>query len=177
MGHFHPGNIIDNAFLEELDIGTNDAWILERVGIHTRRTVLPLEYIRKTKNQDPRQGQEAAEMDSRQTATAAADMALERAGISRNQIGLVIAGGCYPDMAIPSEAARIAGTMGIDAPASTSTPRAQLSGRRCTFCPPCRGCRSTCSSSTPRTRRLPSTMPTGAQPYFGVMAPVPQWCL
>ena len=50
MGHFHPGNIVDNAFLEELDIGTNEEWILERVGIHARRTVLPLDYIRETKN-------------------------------------------------------------------------------------------------------------------------------
>jgi 3-oxoacyl-[acyl-carrier-protein] synthase III len=116
MGHFHPPNVIDNAFLEELDIGTNESWILERVGIHARRTVLPLDYIRQTKNQDPRQGQEAAEIDSRQTAAAAADMALARAGIGREQIGMVIAGGCYPDMAIPSEAARIAGSMGIDAP-------------------------------------------------------------
>lgn len=116
MGHFHPDNVIDNAFLEELDIGTNEAWILERVGIHTRRTVLPLDYIRETKNQDLRQGQEAAELDSRQTAAAAADMALARAGLNRSDIGMVIAGGCYPDMAIPSEAARIAGSMGIDAP-------------------------------------------------------------
>src|SRR5688572_32900439 len=41
FGHFHPENQIDNAFLEELDIGTNDAWIVERVGIKNRRTVLP----------------------------------------------------------------------------------------------------------------------------------------
>ncbi|HJP31998.1 MAG TPA: ketoacyl-ACP synthase III [Candidatus Latescibacteria bacterium] len=116
MGHYHPGNIIDNTFLEALDIGTNDEWILERVGIHSRRTVLPLDYIRETKNQDPRQGQEAAEVDSRQTAAVAADMALERAGISRDEIGMVIAGGCYPDMAIPCEASRIAGSMGIAAP-------------------------------------------------------------
>lgn len=116
MGHFHPGNVIDNTFLEDLDIGTNDSWILERVGIHARRTVLPLDYIRQTKNSDPRQGQEAAEFDSRQTAAAAADMALERANISRQDIGMVIAGGCYPDMAIPSEASRIAGSLGISAP-------------------------------------------------------------
>jgi 3-oxoacyl-[acyl-carrier-protein] synthase-3 len=116
MGHFHPANVIDNAFLEELDIGTNEEWILERVGINSRRTVLPLDYIRDTKNKVPQQGQEAAEIDSRQSAAAAADMALERAGIGREQIGMVIAGGCYPDMAIPCEASRIAGFMGIDAP-------------------------------------------------------------
>ena len=46
MGHAHPQVEITNRFLEDLDIGTSDAWILERVGIRTRRTVLPLDYIR-----------------------------------------------------------------------------------------------------------------------------------
>ena len=36
-GHYHPTNVIDNAFLESLDIGTTDQWILERVGIQKRR--------------------------------------------------------------------------------------------------------------------------------------------
>ena len=48
MGHFHPENLIDNGFLESLDIGTNDEWITERTGIKTRRTVLNLDYIRET---------------------------------------------------------------------------------------------------------------------------------
>ena len=54
LGHFHPENEISNAFLEELDIGTTDEWILERVGIRVRRTTLPLDYIRTTRNRDPR---------------------------------------------------------------------------------------------------------------------------
>jgi hypothetical protein len=41
LGHFHPENEVDNAFLESLDIGTNERWIVERVGIRNRRTVLP----------------------------------------------------------------------------------------------------------------------------------------
>ena len=32
LGHFHPRNVIDNALLEALHIGTNEQWILERVG-------------------------------------------------------------------------------------------------------------------------------------------------
>ena len=59
MGHFNPENIITNKFLEDLDIGTNNEWILERVGIQNRRTVLPLDYIKKTKNSDPRAAFEA----------------------------------------------------------------------------------------------------------------------
>jgi 3-oxoacyl-[acyl-carrier-protein] synthase III len=30
LGHFHPENVIDNDFLESLDIGTSNEWILER---------------------------------------------------------------------------------------------------------------------------------------------------
>ena len=50
FGHFHPENAVTNKFLKELDIGTDDQWIQERVGIAARRTVLPLEYIKATKN-------------------------------------------------------------------------------------------------------------------------------
>ena len=39
LGHFHPENEITNRFLEELDIGTDDAWIVERVGIRRVRDV------------------------------------------------------------------------------------------------------------------------------------------
>ncbi len=116
MGHFHPENTIDNAFLEELDIGTDDRWILERVGIRERRTVLPLDYIRQTRNGDPRQAREAAVYDNAATSVRASGLALQRAGVGREQIGLVIAGGCYPDTAIPAEASRIAAALEIDAP-------------------------------------------------------------
>jgi 3-oxoacyl-[acyl-carrier-protein] synthase-3 len=116
MGHFHPENVIDNAFLEELDIGTDESWILERVGIRERRTVLPLDYIRETRNGDPRQAGEAAVYDNAETSARAAGQALARAGVSRDQIGLVIAGGCYPDTAIPAEASRVAAALEIDAP-------------------------------------------------------------
>ena len=60
LGHFHPENEINNRFLESLEIGTSDEWILERVGIRSRRTVLPLDYIRTTRNRDARAAAEAA---------------------------------------------------------------------------------------------------------------------
>jgi 3-oxoacyl-[acyl-carrier-protein] synthase-3 len=59
LGHFHPENEITNGFLGELDIGTSDAWILERVGIRSRRTVLPLDDLRETRNLDLRAANEA----------------------------------------------------------------------------------------------------------------------
>lgn len=117
VGHFHPENLITNEFLSSLDIGTNEAWILERVGIRTRHTVLPLDYIRHTKNADPRAAIEAAEYSNAQTGAQAAKVALSRAGLSAKDIGLVIAGGCSPDECIPAEANRVAELLGIDAPA------------------------------------------------------------
>ena len=115
LGHFHPENVIDNRFLEALDIGTSDEWILERVGIRTRRTVLPLDYLRETRNADPREGQAAALYDNAETGKRAALVALERAGLKPSDIGMVVAGGCCPDQAIPAEACRIAAALGIEA--------------------------------------------------------------
>ncbi|NNM54617.1 MAG: ketoacyl-ACP synthase III [Spirochaetales bacterium] len=115
MGHFHPENVLDNAFFESLDIGTDDQWITERVGIHTRRTVLPLDYIRSTYNADPRAAHEASLYTNAQTGAQAARMALGRARLTPADIGLVIAGGCSPQYTIPAEACQIAAELGIEA--------------------------------------------------------------
>jgi 3-oxoacyl-[acyl-carrier-protein] synthase-3 len=115
IGHFHPENVITNRFLEELGIGTDDAWILERVGIRERRTVLSLDYIRRTKNRDPRAAHEASLYRNAETAAAAARMAIERAGIRPDDIGLVISGCCAPSCSTPAEAATVAAELGIDA--------------------------------------------------------------
>ncbi len=117
IGHFHPPQIIDNAFLESLDIGTNDTWILERVGIHSRHTVLPLDYIRSTKNRDVRAAMEAATMSNAQTGAEAGRMALARAGLKASDIGMVLSGCCSPDECIPAEANRVAEQLDIDGPA------------------------------------------------------------
>jgi 3-oxoacyl-[acyl-carrier-protein] synthase-3 len=114
LGHFHPDTVIDNAFLEDLEIGTSTDWILERVGIRTRRTVLPLDYIRRTKNRDPRAADEAATLSTVESGRRAALVALERAGLRASDIGWVIAGGCAPDGQTPSESCRIAHSLEID---------------------------------------------------------------
>ena len=117
LGHFHPENEITNAFLESLDIGTSDEWIMERVGIRSRRTALPLDYIRTTKNADPARALEAAELTQAQMGARAAGMALQRAGIDASQVGLVIGGGCAPDTVTPADAANLARELGVEAPA------------------------------------------------------------
>ncbi len=113
LGHFHPDNCIDNAFLTSLQIGTDENWILERVGIRTRRTVLPLDYIVRTKNEHPSESAHWSLHTNAETGAFAARMAIERAGIAASQIGLVIAGGCSPQYTIPAEACLIAAQLGL----------------------------------------------------------------
>jgi 3-oxoacyl-[acyl-carrier-protein] synthase-3 len=115
VGHFHPENRIDNAFLSALHIGTDDAWITERVGIRCRRTVLPLEYIASTRNARPAEAAGASLYTNAQTGAAAARHALDRAGLQPSDIGLVIAGGCSPQYSIPAEACLVAAELGIHA--------------------------------------------------------------
>jgi 3-oxoacyl-[acyl-carrier-protein] synthase-3 len=116
LGHFHPTNEISNSFLESLDIGTDDEWILERVGIRSRRTVLPLDYIRQTRNSESRASGEAAEWTNAELGAQAARMALARAGISAGDVGLVVGGGCAPDTVSPAEACNVSRLLEIAAP-------------------------------------------------------------
>jgi 3-oxoacyl-[acyl-carrier-protein] synthase-3 len=117
MGHFHPENVIDNAFLVSLDIGTDEQWIMQHVGIRTRRTVLPLDYIYHERNKDRRAGEEAALYKNEDTGERAAHHALERAGLKPSDIGLVIAGSSAPASTSPPEACQIAYKLDICAPA------------------------------------------------------------
>ena len=116
MGHFFPENVITNRFISELDIGSDEQWILERVGISARRTSLDLDYIKTTKNKDPRAAAEASTSSRPQAAAAAAKMALSRAGLKPGDIGMIISGTSTPEFTIPAEAAVIAAEIGIDAP-------------------------------------------------------------
>jgi 3-oxoacyl-[acyl-carrier-protein] synthase-3 len=117
LGHFHPENEITNRFLEELDIGTSEEWILERVGIRSRRTSLPLGYLRTTRNRDPRAAAEAALYTHAETGRRAAEMALARARIDRSAIGMVIAGSSVMDTATPAEACNVARALELEVPA------------------------------------------------------------
>jgi 3-oxoacyl-[acyl-carrier-protein] synthase-3 len=151
MGHFYPENVISNQFLEDLDIGTTEAWILERVGIHTRRTVLQLDYIRTTRNRDQRAAFEASMYNNIQTGAAAARMALQRAGLQPEDIGLVVSGSCTPDTLTPAESATIAAELGIEAP--------------------CLDINSACSTFGMQINILDNMKPTSLPPYVLVVNP------
>jgi len=116
IGHFRPENEIDNKFLENLDIGTNDQWIIDRVGIKSRRTVLDLGYIIDTKNQNPLMANEASLYTNAQTGAMASLVAIEKGGIKLADIGMVIAGGCSPQNNCPTESCTIANELGLEVP-------------------------------------------------------------
>lgn len=115
MGSANPENVIDNAFIENLDIGTNEQWILEKIGIQKRRTTLPLEYIRTTRNVDPREAPKVATHSTTDLAVAASQQALVRAGIPASKIGLVLCNSCTPEQIAPAESQRISAALGTDA--------------------------------------------------------------
>jgi 3-oxoacyl-[acyl-carrier-protein] synthase-3 len=117
LGHAHPENEIDNAFLEALDIGTSHEWIMERVGIQSRRTALDLDYIRTTRNADPRAAAEASCISNAGLGARAARMACARAGIEPSDVGMLIGGGCAPDTVSPAEACNVARELDLDVPA------------------------------------------------------------
>jgi 3-oxoacyl-[acyl-carrier-protein] synthase-3 len=117
MGHFHPENEISNRLLEDMDIGTDDQWILDRVGIRSRRTVLPLEYIRETYNRDIRETPNVALYTNAELGQRAAALAISRAGLETSDIGMVIAGTSACDSESPAEACNIARGLGLEVPA------------------------------------------------------------
>lgn len=116
MGHFFPENQITNGFLSELDIGSDETWILERVGIKTRRTTLSLEYIRATKNQDPRGAMDASLYTHARMGALSARMALSRAGLTEADLGMVVCGTSSPGYAIPALASNVAAELEIEVP-------------------------------------------------------------
>jgi len=117
VGHFHPENEISNQFLEDLDIGTNDQWIIDRVGIRSRRTVLPLDYIRETQNSEPRAAMEAALYSNADLGQRAAELAISRAGIEKSDVGMLIGGSSLMDTASPAESCNIARALDLEVPA------------------------------------------------------------
>ena len=117
MGFCHPDGVISNEFLEELDIGSEAEWIVSKIGIHERRTVLPLEYIKETKNKNPEAAIPLMEKTTISMAQEASEMALARAGLKASDVGLVILNTCTPAGFAPTEAAELASKLGIQVPA------------------------------------------------------------
>jgi 3-oxoacyl-[acyl-carrier-protein] synthase-3 len=88
-----PERRLTNDDLERMDIGTNDAWIMERTGIRERRIAAPEEALS-------------------DLCLPAARQALERAGVEAASIDLIVVATVTPDMAFPSTGAILADELG-----------------------------------------------------------------
>ncbi|WP_312521054.1 beta-ketoacyl-ACP synthase III [Anaerospora sp.] len=84
IGSYVPEKVITNGDLEKI-IDTSDTWIVERTGIRERRVV-------------------GAEQATSDLATIAAERALADAGVSAEELDLIIVATVTPDMVFPSVA-------------------------------------------------------------------------
>ena len=118
IGAAHPDIEIPDEFLSSLGVVPTDdeARLLARSGVRSRRASLPLQYIKDTKNAEVLEGRPQALATPTTLAVAASRQALERAGISVEQVGLILADTATPYQTCPSEAQRIGGALGVKIP-------------------------------------------------------------
>ena len=95
LGHYLPEKIVTNDDLSNL-MDTDDAWITERTGIKERRMI----------NKDSNEG--TASMGVK-----AAEMALKRADVSKNDIDLIIFATLSPDLYFPGSGVLLQDLMGM----------------------------------------------------------------
>lgn len=91
-GHYAPETVLTNADLEKM-VDTSDEWIRTRTGIRERRIAAKGEF-------------------TSHMGTAAARMALEKAGIPPEDVDAIYVATCTPDMVFPSTACLIQAALG-----------------------------------------------------------------
>ena len=106
-GHYLPSKILTNDDLSKM-VETNDEWISTRTGIKTR-------HITETET-------------TADLAVKASEMALKNAGVSVDEIDLIVVGTLTPDNTTPSVAAKISSIMGTRAGIPTFDVAAACSG-------------------------------------------------
>lgn len=94
IGGYAPTHILTNADLEKM-VDTDDEWIKKRTGIEERRIA-------------------SSEEDTSDLGVKAALLAIERAGIDKSEIDMIICATLSPDyLCMPSTACVIAGKLDI----------------------------------------------------------------
>jgi 3-oxoacyl-[acyl-carrier-protein] synthase III len=106
-GHYLPAKVLTNDDLSKM-VETNDEWISTRTGIKSR-------HITETET-------------TADLAVKASEMALKNAGVSVNDIDLIVVGTLTPDNTTPSVAAKISNIMGTRAGIPTFDVAAACSG-------------------------------------------------
>ena len=96
-GSYLPERVMTNAELETL-VDTSDEWIVSRSGIQERRIVA--------------EGESTSDLAAR-----AARIAMDRAGVSAEEIDLLLLGTTSPDYIMPSTACITQAKLGLTCPA------------------------------------------------------------
>ena len=114
-----PTTELSDSFLASLGLSLTEKGkgIIARAGVTSRYTSLPLEYIKETKNRDVLAARSIATSSPTALGVEAARQAIARAGITAEQVGLVLADTATPNQTCPSEAQRICGALGLKVPA------------------------------------------------------------
>ncbi|MEY4631315.1 MAG: hypothetical protein RIQ81_1435 [Pseudomonadota bacterium] len=118
FGHFVPANVIDNEFFGTLDIGSDGQWIVDRVGIRERRSILTTAELRALRRREiTRDDLWAAGriMTFGKMAASAWEHGMSRAGRRTADLhaDAVIGGTSVPDSDIPSHACYAARDSGL----------------------------------------------------------------
>ncbi|GLZ79751.1 3-oxoacyl-[acyl-carrier-protein] synthase 3 protein 4 [Actinorhabdospora filicis] len=97
FGHYQPSKVLTNEDLAKM-VDTNDEWIVSRVGIKERRIA---------------EHESVADM-----ATAAAEMALSKSGLTAEDIDIVVVATCSAIDRVPNVASTVAARLGVASPAA-----------------------------------------------------------
>lgn len=117
-GAAYPTTLLDRDMLVSLmgEPRVEDLALLSRIGTTTIATVLNLEYLRRTGNPDVLDAWKNSSQSPTDLGVAAARNALSAAGLTMDQVGLVIGTTSTPYQTCPSEAQRITGKLGVKIP-------------------------------------------------------------
>lgn len=94
VGHFVPDQVITNEYLSDI-MNTSNEWIVERTGIEERRWFTP--------------GKDTVTSMS----LAASKLAIERAGITANEIDFIVFATITPDYFVPGNGVLLQRELGI----------------------------------------------------------------
>jgi 3-oxoacyl-[acyl-carrier-protein] synthase-3 len=120
LGHFHPPEVLDNQFFNDLGIGSEASWIEDRTGIRERRSVLNQATIKKIQTGETNLDQLRQEglipsiPDMAEPAWKLLDSRLPTADLRAEAL---ICGTSIPDYDIPANACAIAARMKWQVPA------------------------------------------------------------
>lgn len=117
MGYAYPTSQVDNTLISSCNKALDKRWLDSELGISTRASVLPIDYIRSSGNIDHKQGLTQALQSPSDLSFQAAHMALEQAALKTEQLGLILAECATPVETTPFESQRVGKRLNVKIPA------------------------------------------------------------